>query len=356
MLTIVLTYRNRDLRIVDNSLLSLKNQSVKTFKVIFVDYGSDLEYANGALKIVEKYNFVEFVMCPVQGQLWNKSRAINIALRKTKTPYFLVGDVDMIFSQNFVETSNAIANNCVTYFQCGFISKKESLLKKEFQDYKVAFKSDYEATGIALFSTNQLKSIGGFDEFYHGWGGEDTDVHYRMIAKGVKINFYNQHILVKHQWHPKLYRTKQSKAPFNSQLERINQYYLKQTKLISREQANTLCSWGEIPRKEKYDELSLMPKYQFVLKPLNVEFLAVLAQLKSINNGVVRIFITDISTLMRLKFKMKKCFNRWSFSYLKMETINNLLLEEIIKNYRGKPYTYSFDRDTRTIECVINFS
>lgn len=355
MITIVVTYRNRNIRIVKNNLDSLSKQTSKEFKVIFVDYGSDDEFSKPLLKLVKNYSFVKLIQCPVQGQLWNKSRAINIALKQTKTPCFLVSDIDLIFHPNFIKKACELAKEEVTYFQCGFMTKEESGLQKEFSDYKTAFKSQEEATGIALFSTQQLHSVGGFDEFYHGWGSEDTDIHYRLSAKGVKVNFYTKELLVKHQWHAKAYRGKQSTAPFHSQLERINQYYLMQTKSINRVKANIGYNWGKQPEKKYYDELSAAPKYTLVITPLNTDFFAFLAQLQSIDSGVVVIHIKDVSLKERYIHRLKTCVKKWSFEYLNMETINNLLLEAIIKSHRNKPYTYNYNRVHETIECKINF-
>ena len=41
--------------------------------------------------------------------------------------------------------------------------------------------------------------------------------------------------------------------------------------------------------------------------------------------------------------------------FYEMEYVNNLVLEEIIKNYRNCPYHYSFNRQTNTIVLVVNF-
>ena len=59
MITLVLTYRNRDLRIAENCLNSLAGQSVKDFRVILVDYGSDPEFADAIAKTVAKFDFIK---------------------------------------------------------------------------------------------------------------------------------------------------------------------------------------------------------------------------------------------------------------------------------------------------------
>ena len=103
MISLVLTYRNRDLQIVKKSLDSLKEQSLNLFKVILVDYGSEAVFTNSLKELVRSYDFVQLIACPVQGQLWNKSRAINIALRQCNSDYFFVADIDMLFRKDFIE-------------------------------------------------------------------------------------------------------------------------------------------------------------------------------------------------------------------------------------------------------------
>ena len=242
MITLVLTNRNRDLRIVKNCLDSLTKQSEKSFELILIDYGSRDDYISLLKGIAKKYKFLHLILCPVAGQLWNKCRAINIALKETTAPYFIVGDIDLMFAPDFIKIAKSKASQNVLYFKCGFLSKEQSLLEMDFADYQVDFYGSEDVTGVALFPTDILKSVNGYDEFYHGWGAEDTDIHIRLKNIGLKIEFYNEHALVKHQWHPKAYRSKNSSAPFHSKLERINHKYMMMTQENKRTKANLHCN------------------------------------------------------------------------------------------------------------------
>ena len=105
----------------------------------------------------KKYSFIELMQCPVQGQLWNKSRAINIAVRHCDTDYVLVSDIDMIFSPKFIDiVFNFKLESEIVYFQVGYLSKEESKLNKEFSTYVIKHKSTIYATGITLFPKNVL--------------------------------------------------------------------------------------------------------------------------------------------------------------------------------------------------------
>jgi glycosyltransferase involved in cell wall biosynthesis len=356
MITIALTYRNRDLRIVKKCLDSLSEQSFKDFKVVLVDYGSVESFAYPLMELVNKFLFIQLIACPVQGQLWNKCRAINIALRQTATPYFLVGDIDLIFHPHFMEIAGQLARkDKVTYFQHGFMSKEESLLNKKFEDFKVDFLGNDEVTGTTLFSTEKLKEVNGYDEFYHGWGAEDTDVHLRLVNSGQKLNFYDTNVLVKHQWHPKDYRSKESGNPFHSNLERINHSYMELTDILRRTKVNLNLEWGRPPWASDYRKLLNSPDYTIAIQPIDVKVAALLAQLKNFETKLVNICINEVSLKEKIKQRLKKSLGKKSHAYWSLEDINNRLLEEIIINYRNLPYTYTFNREKGEIQLLIQF-
>lgn len=355
MITIVLTYRDRDLNIAKKCLDSLKFQSVNTFEVYLINYGSNIVYSKKVKELVEEYSFVKLIHCPVDGQLWNKSRAINIVLKQCVTPRFLVGDIDMIYHHDFIKTLYMCSSESVTYFQVGFLSELESKEDKDFDAYRISFKSGIEATGITLFNTNTLKSINGYDEFYHGWGGEDTDVHVRLRNYGLDFKFYDKDILVKHQWHSKTYRAKISEKPFHSNLERINYNYLLFSKSNRRIYANLNSDWGLIPSEEDYSKLYQKPDLEINISNNVLQFYALLAQFGNFKEEVIKIKIKNVKLSERIKQQLKRIGKRKYVSYLNMESLNNHLLETIINNYRHLPYHYSFDRKTNEINLIIYF-
>lgn len=356
MITIALTYRDRDLSIVKKCLDSLKAQTINGFKVILVDFGSKIVFSDALKILVNEYDFIELIYCPVQGQLWNKSRAINIALKQCESPYFLVGDIDLIFHPNFIKIVTKNASESVLYFKYSFLSEEESLKNKTFDDYKIDFVGAEEITGTTLFPTNILKKVNGYDEFYHGWGAEDTDIHMRLKTLGIVVKFYSENILVKHQWHAKAYRSKKSSSPFHSNLERVNHNYMQMTINNKITIANSNTDWGIIPNKVNYGKLEEKPDFVISILPIDIELSALLSQFKNFNNKVVKVKINVASLKSKIFQGVKKILKKKYFNYLNLEIINNLLLEEIIKNYRNEAYTYNFNRDTGIIDLTIYFS
>ncbi|TDO77467.1 glycosyl transferase family 2 [Flavobacterium chryseum] len=356
MATIVLTNRNRDLQTVKNCLDSLENQSNDNFELFFVDYGSNNDYVVHLEQLLLKYPKINYINCPVSGQLWNKCRAINIVLQQCKTPYFFVGDIDMLFHSDFISKLHELKNeNKVTYFQVGFLSEKETLLQKDFDHAAVSFTSKKEATGMTLYPTHLLKEINGYNEFYHGWGAEDTDVHIRLHNLGIEIEFYEKEILLKHQWHPKTYRTNLSTDPYHFKLERINHSYIQIAQISKQIKANLNNEWGVLADKKKYSKLESKPDLEIEIEPEISKINALLAQWNNFENKVISITVKDAFDIKKRKQLIKKALGKKHLKFVSMKNVNDLILEEIVKHYKNLPYQYSFDQNQNLIHLKIYF-
>lgn len=343
MITLVITNRNRDLRIVKNCLDSLQNQWSKNFKLFLVDYGSNELYCGSLKELVKKYTFLNFITYPVSGQLWNKSRAINTILKLCETPYFFVGDIDMVFAQDFITTLDELKReDKVIYFQVGFMSKEESLKNVTFENFATAFLSNEEATGMTLYPTHLLKAINGYDEFYHGWGAEDTDVHIRLKNKGVEVDYYQDKILMKHQWHPKQYRNSESKEPFHTLLERINHKYINFNIEHNIIQVNRVFGYGHIPKSENYETLTLISKRIMVTNEVNELDAFLNGTIFNLEKGTYEINFIIHPLEKDLKNKIKKIIGKKYLSFYTLDEVNNSILIAIIKNFRNHPYHFEF--------------
>ena len=356
MLTIVLTNRNRDLNIVSNCLASLSKQTQPTFRLFLVDYGSDSKYLNNLKQLVAGYTFVELIACPVTHQLWNKSRAINIALRKTDTPYFLVGDIDLIFHPEFVNKAlDAIQHDAAIYFKYAFLSRETAAKALEFEAYAIDFLGGEAITGTTLFKTDILKQLNGYDEFYHGWGAEDTDIHIRLRQAGHTVRFIDDAILIKHQWHPKTYRSKDSAHPFHSLLERINHAYMLFTEQHGITKANLHSDWGLLPDAAMYTQLASEATVKMRIHNTAIDFAALLAHLNNLEAVVFEVEITAVPTTVYLNERLKRLLGKKHHQILALQTINNHLLEAIITRFRNKPYQFHFNRAKHAIYLKMVF-
>lgn len=353
MITIVLTYRDRSISLLRNCLKSLKTQSISDFKVILVDYGSTSVFKEKLIEEIKNYPFVNLIRCETDQQLWCKSRAINIALKRCETEYLFVGDVDMIFHPNFIEKLEGLKNkNSTIYFQVGFLSKEESNKNLMFQDFKINFKSTEEATGMTLYHLDMLRYINGYDEFYHGWGAEDTDVHVRLKNAGYTLTFYDHEILMLHQWHPKNYRTKKNEAPFHSSLEKINHEYLKFSRTSGKIKANTGFAWG-IYKEDDYNELNNVNKSYHLSNRVDKVKALVNNILANEENITISLKISEHKKNNFIKQRIINLLGKKTISYFEMDVVNDFILESIIFNFRNQPYHYKYNTSDKTISLTI---
>lgn len=352
MITLVFTYRNRSANIVKKCLESLAMQTISNFRAVIVNYGSDSRHSQQIEELLKDFNFVNYMYVVVSKQLWNKSRAINIALKDCKTPYFFVGDIDMMFRPDFIEQLSLLKSDAsAVYFQVGFLREEESGLEKNFDDYKIKHVTNNEATGMTLYPTALLKSINGYDEFYHGWGAEDTDVHIRLQNAGYGVKFYDTTILMLHQWHPKNYRSKESKEPFHSSLELINHQYLLKISQEKKVLANTNKEWGVLPEKVQFSPSNAI---LIALTNQKSEIDALLyGLLENYKGNSLVLKVTLHAEYKTIKTGIKKILGKKYRAFYDLQTINDLVLGNIIAHYRNQYYEYEWNRRENSIQLNI---
>ena len=351
IVTIVIPNRNRDLAIVRKSLFSLIDQASDKIEVVVVDYGSDIGYQKDLEELINEIGNIKLILCPTQGQLWNKARAINIVLKTCVTPFFMVADVDMLFHPQFCNLIlPALKNDSAIYFSVGILTEEESKKDISFEEYKIKFITNHEATGITIFPTPQLLDINGFDEFYHGWGSEDTDAHVRLLNNGQKVEFKEGSCYFLHQWHPKNYRSRDSKEPYCKGLEQTNAGYLSQSIELKRTKANLNTPWGILPfeiDKESIDyELSITNKTASVN--------ALVQQIEELEiNTSMHVTITQDDSYKNVKDGVKKILGKKTTDYIALDVVNDTLLGALIGVLRNSPYNYRYDRMAQQIHFQI---
>lgn len=354
-ITIVFPFRNRDAVRVKRALNSLAQQSEKEFKVLFIDYGSSTTIAH---EVVTQYDFVRYHYLFTQYQPWNKSKALNYALCLTNTPYFFVADIDMIFRNDFVQKAIQLANEGISgnvYFKVGFLSDPESKLEKEFQDYSINFESSSEATGLTLFSTTALKGCGGFDEFYHFWGAEDTDMHVRLRNAGHSVVFFEDEILMLHQWHPSYRSLEQVKLTEELQLSgvvQLNHQHLKETIQLKRIKSN--CRGQDyLICKEDNEKLIQATETMLLLNKKEVINHFLFVQLPRLKQGFLKVKFIEDPYVKTIAFQLKRILGKKVPVYYSLKEINDQLLLHIISYYNHYPYTYQVSSDLKSITFAI---
>ncbi|MDD7885182.1 glycosyltransferase family 2 protein [Flavivirga sp. 57AJ16] len=358
MFSIIYPYRNRDIQRVKNSLESLEKQTNKNFKIYFVNYGSDKRYTEELEGLLLNYSSVKYSYLYTEQQPWNKSKAINSVLRNLDSGYFFVADIDMIFHLSFIEKAlQLLKDNEVYYFQVGFLSEAESKTAKRFEDYNIKFKSNEWATGLTMCPVEAAKAIGGFDEFYHFWGSEDTDFHVRLKNTGKSVNFYSKETLMLHQWH-ETYRNKEIKT-LNRLLQvsgivQFNHFYLKKVIQERRTVVNNE-NFGNIQSKKDYEKLIGYEKNNTELisnKQVEIDYF-LFKKLPHLESGLHAFKISE-AVDKSIKTIIKSILNKNKTRYYSLKTINDKLLFHIINYYSNCHYNYCIAEDLKSIKLVIN--
>lgn len=356
MITVIYPYRNRDLVRIKYSLDSLAKQSIKNFKVLLVDYGSELKKSNAVKELLLNYKFVRYIYSYNINQPWSRSKAINIGLRQVETEYVFIADIDIIFHAKFIELLHQIKNPTTSvYFQVGYLNKNESKEFKSFENYKIDSVSIPRAQGLSLIPYNILKEINGFDEFFHYWGAEDEDVHNRIINANYASQFYNKEILLLHQWHKEF---KKSDGDFlTADLRISNIYDLNLQKLIFNMENKLIKvnndNWGSLFTEQKYEILNLNTDCKIILNKKNHidNFLNI--TLPNTHDKVVNVQFKIDNYKNTINYKIKKALKIKTNDYYTLKQINDLILLNIISHYRDFKYILKVGDDFKSINFKI---
>jgi len=356
VITIIYSFRNREIDRVRKSLNSLCLQTNKNFNVIFIDYGSQIKTAQEVKNTVESFSFCTHYYVYAEFQIWNKSKALNFAIKKVTSDYCFIADVDMIFHPNFIEILNEKkVVNIATYFQVGFLSKEESLKEVPFEEYKINFLTDENATGMTLFPVEKLHLINGFDEFFHFWGAEDTDIHNRLKNVGCDIVYNDSKLLLLHQWHKNFRSRETKKISQELQLRGIVELNNNHMWFNFRNKVSQINKegWGEVIKPSDFEELKgIDPQILSREKSKINHFLY-----NELPNSKEKVLAVKIKKgkidRLEIKYLLKKILRRKVAERYTLREINDLFLIHIISFYNYFPYSYQISDDLENITFKI---
>ncbi|MCH4821579.1 galactosyltransferase-related protein [Gramella lutea] len=358
MISILIPYRNRDPERIKILFRSLEGQTHKNFKVYFIDYGSSKINSEIVKELCLDYSFVHYQYHYTRHQPWNKSRTLNSVIRYLDTEYCFVADVDIIFHPEFLEIANNLTKTGqTTYFQVGYLSSSESRKVKAFSEYSDYRSSTNEATGLSLFPVAQLKDLNGFDEFYHFWGGEDTDMHIRLKNAGNEVEYYDEKLLLLHQWHKSFQKLENNESIADLQLSGIlplNHQHLKNA-ISNKATKVNISGWGEIMGREDFQLLENSEVSMEITNEKRQVEDVLYGMLPVKNEGIIKIsFKPDLFENSK-KYKVKRMLGKKVPEYYTLREVKDMILLHLISFYRNVPYTIKVDNG-RDIEVAIKFS
>mgnify|MGYP000166510233 CR=1 FL=1 len=189
LLTIVLAIRNRGGARLANCLRSLRWQEgfeASEIEVLLSDFGSEPKARAEIAKLADEHDarvhFTETM------SVWNRSRALNIGLKRARGRFSLCSDVDMIYAPDFLR---AVMDAQREHEERALVLCQALDLGPETRE-RVVTRDQVEALrdeaiarplsglgGCQCARTDWFRRVRGYDEVYRYWGAEDKDLTQR---------------------------------------------------------------------------------------------------------------------------------------------------------------------------------
>ena len=185
-----------------NFLVSLLQQELPPDEIIIVNT-SETECFQPQIGELSRINYI---LRP--SPAFNKSRALNIGIKRSTSDYIMTTDIDFIFSPNVIQTvTDRLNDKTFVLSEAGYLP-----------DVPVAPPFDWSELELLVDSPEHRKSPGtvqaahrqfwfnvhGYDEqFDGGLGGMDDDMWIRGRKYGLELDWIPfGEVACLHQWHP----------------------------------------------------------------------------------------------------------------------------------------------------------
>lgn len=357
MLSILYAHRNRDSERIKISFDSLRKQELQNFEVIFVDYGSGNELVKELEKLEKEFPFVRFYHLAVPQLLWNKSKALNFGITKAKGDYVFIADTDLVFHPETSVLWEKLRSPDKFYsFQLGYLDKEESQKLSgnyEFEDLKAARVGD--VNGMILTSRESLLRVNGLDEFFHFYGAEDEDLFARLENAGYQKEFRKKEYFY-HNWHQSFSGSEDKLLTGNPRVKnimRINQLHYERnrdrgiTKPFKQQEMGNFISLERAAALKKPDIKLEIPNILARVEHFLRE------ELPSRKGEVVQAVFYEDDYYNSPKYKLKVRLGKQTQPYISMKEVNDMVLKEILYNYRDHNYSFGLGEDLKRIDFIL---
>lgn len=210
-ISVIIPARNRAGLRLSMCLASLRHQEMPASQVeiLLSDFGSDAEHAASLRALCKTYDCV-YIRTETNA-LWNRSLALNIAVRRATGAYVLSTDVDMLFAPNFLQVvfAELMKGNIFVVCRCRDLPEDTADRVWSSADYDALLARstfrEFPGTGACQAVRREwLLAVRGYDEKYVYWGYEDRDMFQRAKRAGLDIVWIHDKTSMLHQWHKKM--------------------------------------------------------------------------------------------------------------------------------------------------------
>jgi glycosyltransferase involved in cell wall biosynthesis len=304
-------------------------------------------------ELEREFPFVRFYHLPVAQLLWNKSKALNFGITKASGDYIFIADIDLVFHPKTSFLWEKLQSPDKFYlFQLGYLDKIESRELSndyEFEDLKPGRTG--EVNGMILTSMESLMKVNGLDEFFHFYGAEDEDLFARLENAGYQKEQAEEYYFL-HQWHQSFSGTEDSLLTGNPRVKyimRINQRHFQRNRdrgIIKPLRQGKLGSFIAPERSKALKNPDIKLEIPNILSW--VEHL-LREELPSHKGEVVQVEFFEDEFYTSLKHRLKKGLGKQTQPYISMKEVNDMILKEILYNYRDYNYSFRLGEDLKRI-------
>jgi glycosyltransferase involved in cell wall biosynthesis len=211
-LTVVLPVRNRAGVRLEYCLASLRWQEgvdPGDVEILLIDLGSDDAHRRAIAELAAEHG--ARVHTTDTSATWNRSRALNIGVKRARGRLSLCTDVDMLFSPTFLRTvidaMRSHDDGAMILCQCRDLGPE--LEARRFTKGEFARLAEGAVRrplsgfgGCQCAPTSFFHGVRGYDERFRFWGAEDKDMVYRAARAGLALEWVSDRTAMLHQWHP----------------------------------------------------------------------------------------------------------------------------------------------------------
>lgn len=205
-LSVILPYtyggKLRD-ELLGNVITSISHQTFRPYELIVVEEVFESELLGEVPGVFPYKDRAHNYILLKDYRLFNKGWCINVAVRQAKTDNILVVDADTIFGKEYfskiMDFRKTHPNNFSRYFS-GY-NYIICLPGRDNPMTRVIHHSAIKASGGVWFANRKffLEELGGMNENYFGYGGEDNDLWLRANHLLKEIPAVNYTVV--HQYH-----------------------------------------------------------------------------------------------------------------------------------------------------------
>lgn len=215
--SLLIPYRQREahLKTQLHWWLSGQNQElIRFFELLLIDVS---ETPSESVQQTLQGTPIQYLHCESQG-IFHKTRALNLGLKRARGEFVVPYDVDLIpvhdTLQHHLWMAERSPDLLITGYRLMFsqVSLDVNQIDAALEQATVAPEDQptalwkhlvrHEKFGVLpFFQRDQLLNLGGWDEQFVGWGGEDQDMLERYLQAGYYL-CRSPHLVYLHLFHP----------------------------------------------------------------------------------------------------------------------------------------------------------